>query len=47
MTAPHVVLDTAVLVAAPRSRQGASFKLLSLVGTGRFEISVSVPLVLE
>ena len=41
------MLDTNVLVAALRSRRGASFQLLSLVGTGKFEISVSVPLVLE
>jgi putative PIN family toxin of toxin-antitoxin system len=44
---PRVVLDTNVLVAASRSRHGASAKLLSLVGTGRFEVCVSVPLVLE
>ena len=42
-----VVLDTNVLEAALRSRRGASFAVLSLVGTGRFEIAVSVPLVLE
>ena len=30
-----------------RSRRGASFAVLSAVGTGRFEIAVSVPLVLE
>jgi predicted nucleic acid-binding protein len=30
-----------------RSRHGASARLLSLVGTGRFSINVSVPLVLE
>jgi len=42
-----VVLDTSVLVAALRSRQGASFQLLSRVGTGAFDVAVSVPLVLE
>jgi putative PIN family toxin of toxin-antitoxin system len=42
-----VVLDTNVLVAAVRSRRGASFQLLSLIGIGAFEIAVSVPLVLE
>jgi len=42
-----VVLDTNILVAAARSSLGASFKLLSLVGTGRFDITISVPLVLE
>lgn len=43
----RVVLDTSVLVAAFRSNRGASFQLLSRVGTGAFEIAVSVPLVLE
>ena len=42
------MLDTNVLVAALRSDQGASFRLLSLVGaTDRFDICLSVPLVLE
>jgi len=44
---PRVVLDTNVLVAAIRSRRGASFRLLSLVGTGAFEIALTVPLVIE
>lgn len=43
----RVVLDTNVLVAAIRSRRGASFELLSRVGVGDFEIAASVPLVLE
>lgn len=43
----RVVLDTNVIVAGLRSRRGASFKLLSLVGTGSFETVVSVPLVFE
>lgn len=42
-----VVLDTSVLVSALRSRRGASFAVLGLVGTGRFEIALSVPLLLE
>ena len=42
-----VVLDTNVPEAALRSRRGASFVLLSQVGTGRFEIALSVPLVFE
>lgn len=41
------MLDTSVLAAAVRSRRGASFRLLSLLGTGRFELALSVPLVLE
>lgn len=42
-----VVLDTNVLVSAIRSRRGASFRVLSLVGSGHFELAVSVPLVFE
>ncbi len=43
----QVVLDTNVLVSALRSRQGASYKLLMLVGQADFEINLSVPLALE
>lgn len=43
----NVVLDTNVLYSAMRSQGGASFKLLSLLGDGAYEISVSVPLVVE
>lgn len=43
----RVVLDSNVLVAGLRSRAGASFRLLQLLRVGRFEIAVSVPLVLE
>jgi putative PIN family toxin of toxin-antitoxin system len=43
----HIVIDSNVFVAALMSRRGASFRLLQLVGTDRFEISLSVPLVLE
>jgi predicted nucleic acid-binding protein len=42
-----VVLDTSVLVAALRSRVGASFELLRLLRARRFEIALSVPLALE
>jgi putative PIN family toxin of toxin-antitoxin system len=44
---PRVVVDTNVVVAGLRSRRGASFHLLAEVGKGRFEIALSVPLVLE
>ncbi len=47
VTVRRVVLDTNILVAATRSRRGASFHLLSLLGRGDFEIALSVPLVLE
>lgn len=43
----HVILDTNVLIAGLRSRSGASFALLGLLADDVFEISVSVPLVLE
>ena len=43
----RIVLDTCVLVSALRSNRGASFLLLKLVGKGHFEMSISVPLVLE
>lgn len=44
----QIVLDTNVFVAALRSRRGASFRLLSLVGTSSaFKTNLSVPLVLE
>jgi putative PIN family toxin of toxin-antitoxin system len=44
---PEIVIDTNVLVAGLRSRRGSAFRLLQLVGTGRFEINLSVPLVFE
>jgi len=43
----RAILDTNVIVAALRSDEGASFRLLSLVGSGRFEIALSVALILE
>lgn len=42
-----IVLDSSVLIAGLRSRNGASFELLSRIGAGEFTLSVSVPLVLE
>ncbi|TVP76424.1 MAG: putative toxin-antitoxin system toxin component, PIN family [Gemmatimonadales bacterium] len=48
MIVQDVVLDTNVLIAALRSRAGASFRLLSLVGTHpALRVHLSVPLVLE
>ena len=44
----QVVIDTNVVFSALHSNQGASHKLLSLVGiSDRFQNNVSVPLVLE
>ena len=42
-----IVIDTNVLVAALRSRRGASFKLVSFLPNDKFSIFISVPLVLE
>jgi len=42
-----IVIDTCVLISALRSRNGASFKLLSLIDSNKFAFSLSVPLVLE
>ena len=47
MPIPQIVIDTNVIVAGLRSRNGSAFRLLSLVGSDRFEIHLSVPLVLE
>ncbi len=47
MIKAQVVLDTNVIVSALRSDQGASYKLLMLVGQADFEINLSVPLLLE
>jgi len=42
-----VVIDTNVFVSALRSRNGASYRLLSILDNGMFSINVSVALVLE
>jgi putative PIN family toxin of toxin-antitoxin system len=47
MGRPQIVMDTDVLVSGLRSRQGAAFRLLALIDTCRFDIHISVPLVLE
>ena len=41
------VIDTNVLVSALKSKRGASYKILSLMPTGKFEFHLSVPLVCE
>lgn len=43
----RVILDTSVLVAATRSRKGASFALLSMLPSRQFEIALSVTLYTE
>lgn len=47
MSPVQIVLDTNVIYAGLRSSRGASYKLLKQLGTGRFEINLSVPVVLE
>jgi putative PIN family toxin of toxin-antitoxin system len=42
-----VVFDTSVMVAAARSRRGASQALLSLLPDKRFQTAISVPLFME
>ena len=42
-----VVLDSSVLVAAARSRRGASHTVLSLLADARFQPTLSVPLFVE
>jgi putative PIN family toxin of toxin-antitoxin system len=43
----RIVIDTNVLVSALQSNQGASFKLVSLLDSGKFEIAISVAVFLE
>jgi putative PIN family toxin of toxin-antitoxin system len=47
MQNPKIIIDTNVLVAGLRSRDGASFKLLSLIDSGLFALCITVPLVFE
>ena len=43
----RVVFDTNILVAAARSKLGASFRLLSLLPSPKFELVLSLPLYME
>ena len=43
----EVVLDTNVLVAALRSKRGASYRLVRLIGKGNWRLNISVALALE
>jgi putative PIN family toxin of toxin-antitoxin system len=47
MQIPRIVIDTSVFIAALRSQQGASYKLLMLVDSEKFETNISVPLIFE
>ena len=42
-----IIIDTNVLVAALKSKRGASFKILSTIRSGEFKFYLSVPLVCE
>jgi putative PIN family toxin of toxin-antitoxin system len=43
----QIVIDTNIVVSALRSRKGASHLLLNLIDSGKFQINISVPLILE
>ncbi len=43
----EIVLDTNILVAVLRSKRGASYQILRLIGTGAFRSNISVALALE
>lgn len=43
----QVVVDTNVIVSGLRSRKGSAFILLQHIGKGKFDINLSVPLILE
>ena len=47
MKSYRIVLDTNVMVAALKSKRGASYKLLSIIDQDKFQISISVPLIIE
>ena len=47
MAALQIVIDTNVVVAALRSPRGASHRMIRLLGSGHFDIHISVPLILE
>lgn len=43
----RIVLDTSVLVAASRSRNGASFQIVSMLPSPKFEIALSIAVYTE
>lgn len=47
MKIQQIVLDTNIIYSALRSNRGASYRLLSLLESSKFEINLSVPLVIE
>jgi putative PIN family toxin of toxin-antitoxin system len=47
MKARQIVIDTNVFISALRSQLGASYKLLMMLGSRKFEMNVSVSLAME
>ena len=47
MSSSKVIIDTNVIVAGLRSRDGASFKLLSMIDSELFSVGITVPLLFE
>lgn len=47
MDKPRIVIDTNVVVAALRSKRGASQRLFDLIDRGKFEVHLSIPLCFE
>lgn len=47
MVPRQIVIDTNVIYSALKSRRGASYRILSLVGSGKFQTNLSVPLLME
>ena len=47
MSPPKIVVDTNVFVSALRSQYGASYKLFTLLESGKFEFNLSVALATE
>lgn len=43
----QIVIDTNVIASALRSSWGASYKLLWMINSDKFEVNVSLPLILE
>ncbi len=43
----QIVIDTNVFVSALQSNQGASFQLLMPLGNPKFDLNISIPLILE
>ncbi|WP_395085409.1 PIN domain-containing protein [Gracilimonas sp.] len=47
MSVHRIVLDTNIIYSALRSRRSASYRLLSLLDSAKFEINLPVLLVIE